>query len=114
MRSRSHHSLEEDKEEKEEEGDWKLLDTDEPLMFIVIYPHFRGAGCLFFSPRPLLPSPLVPRRERERERERERYTTPAGKYELLNLDKGSRLNDVQGEGRRTCNKDNRTQSLGSL
>lgn len=61
-------------------------------MFIVIYPHFRG-GCLFFSPRPLVPT--------RRERERERYTTPAGKYELLNLDKGSRLNGVQerGEGR---------------
>lgn len=91
MHSRSHHSLEE--EEEEEEG----LEITRYRRAVNIYrnipPFSRGWVLIFFA------SPLVPTRrskeKREKERERvERYTTPAGKYELLNLDKGSRLNDV--------------------
>lgn len=57
-----------------------------------IPPFSRWVLIFFASP---------PRSNETRKRERERYTTPAGKYELLNLDKGSRLNGVQerGEGR---------------
>lgn len=65
-------------------------------MFIVIYPHFRG-GCLFFSPRPLVPT----RRERERERE----WNVAG-WQIWIIKFGQRFTPERciGEGGRTRNK----------
>lgn len=56
-------------------------------------PPFSWWVLIFFA------SPPRSNETRKRGRERERYTTPAGKYELLNLDKGSRLNGVQEGGK---------------